>query len=85
VVGQENSEKDELMRVTQMKVLGSLERGTMYAVETVVKRAIMLGVFGNQKIQIGRSIPKGFILYFIFLYFFKSLMCLVILCGREDP
>lgn len=43
-----------------MKVLGSLERGMTYIVETVVKRATMLEVAANQKIKIGRSIPKGY-------------------------
>jgi hypothetical protein len=43
----------------QMKVLRSLTRGMMSAVETVVKRATTLGVTANQKIPIGRSIPKG--------------------------
>jgi len=51
--------KKYIMIMCQMKVLRSLTRGMMSAVETVVKRATTLGVTANQKIPIGRSIPKG--------------------------
>jgi hypothetical protein len=47
------------MRRSQMKVLRSLERATMYVVEIVVKKAIMLDAAANLKIQTGKSIPKG--------------------------
>jgi hypothetical protein len=47
------------MRRNQMKVLRSLERATMYVVEIVVKKVIMLEAAVNLKIQTGRSTPKG--------------------------
>jgi hypothetical protein len=47
------------MRMSQMKMLMSLAKGMMFAVETVVKRATLLGVAANQKIPIGRNMPKG--------------------------
>jgi len=40
-------------------VLRSLERATMYVVEIVVKKAIMLEAVYNLKIQTRRSIPRG--------------------------
>jgi hypothetical protein len=45
------------MRQRQMKVLRSLERATMYVVEIVVKKVIMLEAAANLKIQ--TSIPRG--------------------------
>jgi hypothetical protein len=47
------------MRQSQMKVLRSLERATVYVVEIVVKEAIMLEAAANLKVQTGRSIPRG--------------------------
>jgi hypothetical protein len=49
-VGQKSSGEEALMRQSQMKVLRSLERATMYVVEIVVKKAIMLEAAANLKI-----------------------------------
>jgi hypothetical protein len=59
VVGQKSSEEEEIMRQFEMKVHGSLERGMMYFVGIVVKKAIMPEVANNLKIQTERSISKG--------------------------
>jgi hypothetical protein len=47
-----------MMRQFQMKVQGSLERGMMYVVGIVVKKAIMPKVANNLKIQTEISVPK---------------------------
>jgi hypothetical protein len=47
------------MRRSQMKMLRSLERATMYVVKIVVKKVIMLKAAANLKIKTKRSIPKG--------------------------
>jgi len=47
------------MSKSHMRVLRFVARGMMYAAETVVKWATMLGVAANLKIPIGRSIPNG--------------------------
>jgi hypothetical protein len=57
-VGQKSSGEEALMRWSQMKVLKSLERATMYVVKIVVKKAIMLEAVAKPENPNTKKYPK---------------------------